>query len=377
MRPSRRPAGAHALRALLCVAICPLAVSSCGTGDLLGAMPALDGGLGGGGGAPGSGGGAPATGGGSGGSAGKGEGGSGGAKADAGTDVSPGSLPDTMIAADTMTAGCPAAGAIDLSWLAAYQTDVLARLTGKTPYAPGKSLANRGNIDNRKIAAQLLAQMLTDLQLTPQMHLYGTGANVFAVLPSTTGNPERIVVGGHYDTVTNTPGASDNASGVAAVLATARAMTQVTCRARTLIFVLFDQEEVGLVGSEAYADKLAADAIPVHSVHSIDQLGWDEDQDHLIELERGDADIRQLYQNAVTALGIDVPLSATRTGSTDHESFRPRFKAIGVTEEYAGGDTSPHRHRITDTYETIDLNYLQTGTRVVIRVMSDLMGTMP
>jgi Zn-dependent M28 family amino/carboxypeptidase len=144
-----------------------------------------------------------------------------------------------------------------------------------------------------------------------------------------------------------------------------------------LIFVLFDQEEVGLVGSAAYADKLAADAVPVHSVHSIDQLGWDEDQDHLIELERGDPDIRQLYQNAVTALGIDVPLSATRTGSTDHESFRPRFKAIGVTEEYAGGDTSPHRHRITDTYDTLDLKYLETGTRVVIRVMSDLVGGKP
>jgi Zn-dependent M28 family amino/carboxypeptidase len=282
-----------------------------------------------------------------------------------------------MIATDTMTASCPSAAPIDLSWLATYQMDVLGRLTGKTPYAPGKSLANRGTTENRKIAAQLLGQMLTDLQLTPQAHLYGTGSNVYAVLPSTTGNPERVVVGAHYDTVTNTPGASDNASGVAAVLATARAMTQLGCRTRSLIFVLFDQEEVGLVGSAAYADKLAADAVPVHSVHSIDQLGWDEDQDHLIELERGDPDIRQLYQNAVTALGIDVPLSATRTGSTDHESFRPRFKAIGVTEEYAGGDTSPHRHRITDTYDTLDLKYLETGTRVVVRVMSDLMGGKP
>jgi hypothetical protein len=294
-------------------------------------------------------------------------------------DAGAGGAGDTSVtdAAGVDGAAACAPQAIDVSWLAAYESDVLARLTGKTAYAPGKLLANRGTVENRRIARDLIVQMLMDAGLTPSLHAYGTGTNVFAVLPSTTGNPERVIVGAHYDTVTNTPGASDNGTGVAAVLATARALAQVTCRARTLIFALWDQEEVGLVGSAAFANKLATEAVPVHSVHSIDQLGWDEDQDHLIELERGDPEIRQLYQAAVTALAIDVPLSATRSGSTDHESFRPRWKAIGVTEEYAGGDTSPHRHRVTDTYDTIDLNYLRTGTTIVIRVMADLMTSAP
>jgi hypothetical protein len=310
----------------------------------------------------------PGTGGGA--AAGGGAGGTGGP-----ADALP-PAPDGGGPADTSAACAPAAHP-DLGWLPGYQMDVLARLTGKSPYAPGRSLADRGSVENRRVARDLLVQMLTDAHVTPALHEYGSGANVFAILPSTTGAIERVVVGAHYDTVANTPGASDNATGVAVVLATARAMAERPCRSRAFVFVLFDQEEIGLVGSKAFATKLAGDGIPVHTVHSIDQLGWDEDQDHLIELERGDDDVRALYRAAVMELGLDVPLTATRSGSTDHESFRPQFNAIGVTEEYVGGDTSPHRHRATDVYDTINQPYLNRGTQVVIQVMADLATTAP
>lgn len=261
------------------------------------------------------------------------------------------------------------------AWLTEYQMQLIGWLSGKTAYEPGKNLPNRGTSVTRQTAQQLLLTAMKDLGLAAQLHSYGTGANVFALLPSTTGNPEQVVLGAHYDTVTNSPGANDNGSGVAAVLAAARAVMQLPCRNRGLLVVLFDEEEKGFIGSAAFANKLAADVdkAPVHSVHSVDQLGWDADKDRLIELERGEPALRLLYEDAVKSLGIAVPLSATNTGSTDHVSFRPRFRAIGVTEEYRGGDTTPHRDSAGDTYDTLDFPYLATASSVVIRVMENLM----
>ena len=66
-----------------------------------------------------------------------------------------------------------------------------------------------------------------------------------------------IVIGAHYDSVQGSPGANDNASGVAAMLALARAFAK-TAPARTLRFVAFTNEEPPLfqtkhMGSRVYA----------------------------------------------------------------------------------------------------------------------------
>ena len=59
------------------------------------------------------------------------------------------------------------------------------------------------------------------------------------------------MVGAHLDSEVGSPGANDNATGVAAVLAVARALKDLQCRSRGVMFVMFDQEEVGLLGSKA------------------------------------------------------------------------------------------------------------------------------
>jgi hypothetical protein len=288
-----------------------------------------------------------------------------------------GTPPDTGASdgAAPAAVACPARKpeALADAWLAGYLDELLAKLTGEREYEPGKKLLNRATVENRRISRALLSKTFTDLGLMPQEHAYGTGTNVFAILPSTTGSQEHVVVGAHFDTVPGTPGANDNATGTAAVLAAARLAKQQDCRSRNVTFVLFDEEEVGLVGSKRFARKLSDEGTLVHSVHTVDQIGWDENQNRLIELERGDADLRVLYENAVKALGVDVPLVATGTGSTDHVSFRPRFRAIGVTEEYAGGDTTPHRHVSTDAYKTVNLEYLRSTSAVVNRVVVDLL----
>ena len=256
--------------------------------------------------------------------------------------------------------------------ITAYQSDIVGRLTGQTDITPGVRLVNRGTAANRQTARDYLKKLFQDLSLTPLEHNYGSGINVYAQLASTSGGTQTVVLGAHYDSVMVSPGANDNATGVAAVYAVARYAAKLPCRSKALIFAMFDEEEVGLVGSKQFATKLRSDATMVHSVHTIDQMGWDQDGDRAIELELPDTGLRELYEAAATKLGVTIPMKNTTTGSTDHSSFRPTFLAIGLTEEYTSGDTTPYYHKVGDTYDTVNFPYLLSTTVLVNQMVADL-----
>jgi hypothetical protein len=103
--------------------------------------------------------------------------------------------------------------------------------------------------------------------------------NVVAVLPGA--HPSRlIIVGGHYDSlgtgVSSAPGANDSGSQTSVVLEAARVMAGHSFDA-TLVFVAFAGEEQHLVGSTAFASKLAT-AFPgavVEAMLNLDIVGGD------------------------------------------------------------------------------------------------------
>ena len=253
-----------------------------------------------------------------------------------------------------------------------YQTDIVGRLCGQTDITPGVKLTNRASAGNRQTARDYMKKLFEDMGLSPLEHNYGTGTNVYAQLPSTSGGPQSVVFGAHYDSVMVAPGANDNATGVAAVYAVARYAAKLPCRSKGLIFVLFDEEESGLIGSKQFATKLKSDGTSIHSVHTIDQMGWDQDGDRAIELELPDMGLRELYEAAVTKLGVTIAMKNTTTASTDHSSFRPTFLAIGLTEEYTSGDTTPYYHKAGDTFDTVNFPYLLSTTVLVNQVVADL-----
>jgi hypothetical protein len=282
-------------------------------------------------------------------------------------------LPAADTGADTApSAACPDP-TLDLAGLADYQRDVLAKLAGAADIEPGVRLANRGTPANRDVARRYLEAELRAFNLAPLEHTYATGANVYAKLDSTNGQTEQVVLGAHFDSVVRSPGANDNATGVAVVLGAGRALGRLGCRTRPVVLVLFDEEEAGLVGAKAFVRKLMTDGTPVHSVHTADQLGWDSNKDRLIELERPDTGLRPVYEAAQRALGLTFPLVTTSTGGSDHVAFRPAFRAIGITEGYASGDTTPQRHTPGDTPATIDLAYLGQATALVARAVAELL----
>ena len=75
--------------------------------------------------------------------------------------------------------------------------------------------------------------------------------NVIAELPGTVSKNCVFEIGAHYDTRPNTPGADDNASGLAGLLEIARALAGIKCR-RTIRFCFFGMEETTRGGSRSH-----------------------------------------------------------------------------------------------------------------------------
>ncbi|MCB9598159.1 MAG: M20/M25/M40 family metallo-hydrolase [Sandaracinaceae bacterium] len=117
----------------------------------------------------------------------------------------------------------------------------------------------------------MIATRLEALGLTVERHDYGTGVNVIGTLAGT--SDERVLVSAHYDHIPDCPGADDNGSGVAGALEVARVLAMAT-HDRTLVVAFWDEEERGLVGSEAYANRHATTGEPLVANLVFEMIGY-------------------------------------------------------------------------------------------------------
>jgi acetylornithine deacetylase/succinyl-diaminopimelate desuccinylase-like protein len=107
--------------------------------------------------------------------------------------------------------------------------------------------------------------------LKVRLHRRLAGANLLAHRPGAAGRP-TVVVGAHLDTVQDSPGADDNASGVAALLELARLLgAQPDPPAVTL--AVFDMEELGLIGARVAARELCRRG-PVAGMICLESVGY-------------------------------------------------------------------------------------------------------
>ena len=241
----------------------------------------------------------------------------------------------------------------------------MAKLTGEEAIN-GVNLSDRYSSANRETARKFLADSLEELGYDPQYHDYGSGKNVYAILEATEDSDAYILFGGHYDGVSGTTAANDNASGTVITLSLARYLLDVNCRSVNVMIAFFDEEERGLLGSDAMAKWLKTENYNVISVHTVDMMAWDSDEDRTVEIEQPDGDLLNFYMDAAAVGGLTMPLVETSSGGTDHVAFRKNgYTAVGLCEEWAGGDTTPHYHSSSDTYDTVHFEYMKSTTTLV------------
>ena len=258
------------------------------------------------------------------------------------------------------------------------QQRFVADLTGHQLLA-GKGIGPRSTAAERARAVQFLADSIERHGRAAVRHEYRMahpnglvnlllppyrGTNLFTVIPSTADSTEHVIVGAHYDTVPDSPGAIDNASGVALVYALAQTLSQLPDRPLNFMLVFFDQEEDDEVGSRAFAQYLDGSSLPVHSVHIADLVGWNGNLDCAVEIQSPGPFLEEQYRAAAATL--EIPLSVTQGASSDNKSFlQAGYRTVGVWDP----DYSPHVHKSTDTYETLNFDCIQSTTGLVFEVL--------
>ena len=143
--------------------------------------------------------------------------------------------------------------------LDAYPTVFSAARAMKHVEAIGREPHPTGSEANAKVRETIIAT-LKSLKLDPEVQIpqepNRTERNILVRLNGKGPRDRKaVLLCAHYDSVQNAPGAGDNASGVAAVLETLRALTVSPPLDRDVIALLDDGEELGLVGAQLFVDE--------------------------------------------------------------------------------------------------------------------------
>ncbi|HEX6132534.1 MAG TPA: M20/M25/M40 family metallo-hydrolase [Longimicrobiales bacterium] len=212
-----------------------------------------------------------------------------------------------------------------------------------------------------------------------------TGRNVVALLEGSDPvlREELIVVGAHYDhlglggagslepgaaAVHN--GADDNASGVAALLRIAERLAAGPRPARSVLFLAFTGEELGLLGSAHFVRSPTVGLEGVRAMLNLDMVGRLE-QDPLIVYGVGTAaEWRELVERQAGAAEVTVALQPDGVGPSDHTSFY--LSDIPVLHFFT--NTHADYHKPSDDWERVDAAGLERVSELVASIARELAG---
>ncbi len=193
-----------------------------------------------------------------------------------------------------------------------------------------------------------------------------SGRNIIAYKSGTV-NPKRAyLIGAHYDCVGNATmnfqGADDNASGVAALLETARVLQNDTFP-YSIILAFWDEEEQGLIGSMAFAPDGPRGYWDIMASINLDMIGYDGNHDSLAmvhSFQSGHSDVlasKLVEVNRLYHTGLNLHIKNPGDQASDHYSFWLKAStAVGLTEDY-DFDFNPNWHQQTDQLINMDTAY--------------------
>ncbi len=213
---------------------------------------------------------------------------------------------------------------------------------------------------------------------------HGSTANVVGILPGTDSvlRDQAIVIGAHYDHLgfggehslapaqvgTVHPGADDNASGTAGLIALARAFAAAGGGRRTLVFAAFGGEEIGLLGSAHYVRHPPIPLDRTVAMLNFDMIGrLQNGRLYLSGAQTGEG-LEALVRAANAGVGLDLVLRGDGYDPSDHTSFLARDRPVlffftGTHADY---------HRPSDTADKINA----AGLRQVLLVARGVMDTL-
>jgi len=199
------------------------------------------------------------------------------------------------------------------------------------------------------------------------------GKNIEATLTGRSLPNRTVIVCAHYDSVLVSPGADDDGSGVSAVLAMARAMSEHTFNS-TIKFVLFSGEEQGRLGSHEYVRKVHEKGENIAGVITLDGIGYavsSEDGSRIKNLVSNESSwIYDISMKMNEIYGKYIGLEIIRLPNepiSDHQSFLDYGYDASYFLEYR---IDPYYHTSEDKIEYMNMTYLKKVSRLAMATLA-------
>jgi subtilisin-like proprotein convertase family protein len=236
--------------------------------------------------------------------------------------------------------------------------DTSVTVNGELVTITSRHYLNPGN----SVAADFIFERFEEYGYTPEVFTFsnGRGENVLAKKTGTKYPEKEYIICGHYDDMpsgSNSPGADDNASGTVAVLEAARLFANLEFD-YTIRFAAWDEEEIGLVGSKAYANFAAMQGRQIMGVLNLDMIAWDSDDDFTYTIATNTAS--QAFSNdfITTAALYEPQLNHNFyfTTASDHASFwNAGYPAMLAIEDWY--DFNEFYHSPQDDIDILNMDY--------------------
>lgn len=227
-------------------------------------------------------------------------------------------------------------------------------------------------------AAEYIIQRLENYGLTVNDQVYSnTGRNVIATQTGINYPDSVLLMCAHYDAVTDYA-ADDNASGVAAVIEAARIFSKYEF-SHTIVYALWDEEEIGLYGSTHYADQANVNDEQIIGVLNFEMFGYDSNDDGLFDIHANEDPVSLRLANTTVAINdefnfnLDPVVYNPGTIYSDHSPFwNNNYGAIMIIQAYYGDDFSSAYHTINDRINLFNIDYFENLSKLSIGVAASL-----
>jgi hypothetical protein len=223
-----------------------------------------------------------------------------------------------------------------------------------------------------------------------------TGTNILAVMPGSDLASEYVMIGAHYDHLDSRSdgtgacssngvaggeicnGAADNASGVAATLAIAKAIKKLGPQRRSVILAFWDAEEDQLNGSNYYVSHPLVPNAQVKGYINFDIQGANllpsiKTTSFAVGAETGGAAFEGLVSDAISAEGLGTQLLSYIFGQL--RSDYVNLVAVGVPTVFFTDANNGCYHTVNDDVEFVDFAKLRLQTHIAFRTALALTET--
>ncbi len=204
-------------------------------------------------------------------------------------------------------------------------------------------------------------------------------SNVVGVIPGKTKAKELVIFSAHYDhmgivkpkegdSIMN--GADDDASGTTAVIALAKYYKKLNNNERTLIFVAFTGEEMGMFGSRYFSQQLNPDEVV--AMFNIEMIGKESKFGKNAAFITGydKSDLGEILQKNLKGTVFTFHPDPYIAQNLFYRSDNATLAALGVPAHTISTDqidTDIHYHQVSDEYETLDVDNIWSTIKAIAK----------